>query len=284
MFRDRFRRPIESGRDETRLGMLEAARRSSCAEHARACSPSCRRARRSPSTLIWPPPSGRSTALRKACEQQLAATDKKSQTQAQFKIALLAALTRLRQLACDPSLVDDTFVGPSTKITRVVELTTQIVEEGGRVIVFSQFTKFLDKIRDALEASEAARRVSRRRDADREAPRDRRGLPERRIRRVLRVAARGRNGLNLTAASYVIHTDPWWNPAVEEQATSRAHRMGQTVPVTVHRLVSRGTIEEAVLAMHASKRALATSVVLDGHGEVKTVTPAELDEAVVVRG
>ena len=69
----------------------------------------------------------------------------------------------------------------------------------------------------------------------------------------------GGTGLNLTSASYVIHTDPWWNPAAEEQATSRAHRMGQTEPVTVYRLVARGTIEEAVLAMHADKKELAAA-------------------------
>ena len=87
----------------------------------------------------------------------------------------------------------------------------------------------------------------------------------------------GGTGLNLTRASYVIHTDPWWNPAAEEQATSRAHRMGQTEPVTVYRLVSRGTIEEAVLAMHASKRELA-SAVLEGKASAKAITSTELLE------
>ena len=85
----------------------------------------------------------------------------------------------------------------------------------------------------------------------------------------------GGTGLNLTNASYVIHTDPWWNPAVEEQATSRAHRMGQTAPVTVYRLVARGTIEEAVLAMHASKKDLAEAV-LEGKSTAKAITSAEL--------
>ena len=87
----------------------------------------------------------------------------------------------------------------------------------------------------------------------------------------------GGTGLNLTSASYVIHTDPWWNPAAEEQATSRAHRMGQTEPVTVYRLVARGTIEEAVLAMHAAKRELA-SAVLEGKASAKAITSVELLE------
>jgi SNF2 family DNA or RNA helicase len=85
----------------------------------------------------------------------------------------------------------------------------------------------------------------------------------------------GGTGLNLTRASYVVHLDPWWNPAAEEQATSRSHRMGQDLPVTVYRLVSRGTIEEAVLEMHASKRELAAAV-LEGKARAAAITPAEL--------
>jgi SNF2 family DNA or RNA helicase len=87
----------------------------------------------------------------------------------------------------------------------------------------------------------------------------------------------GGTGLNLTAASYVIHTDPWWNPAVEEQATSRAHRIGQKDPVTVYRLVARGTIEEAVLTMHEHKRALAEAV-LDAKDAPKAMSAKELME------
>ena len=85
----------------------------------------------------------------------------------------------------------------------------------------------------------------------------------------------GGTGLNLTRASYVIHLDPWWNPAVEEQATARAHRMGQESPVTVYRLVARGTIEEAVLEMHADKRELAAAV-LEGKGSPRQLSSAEL--------
>ncbi len=81
----------------------------------------------------------------------------------------------------------------------------------------------------------------------------------------------------------MIHLDPWWNPAAEEQATARAHRMGQTEPVTVYRLVANGTIEEAVLKMHAQKRELATAV-LEGKGEAKAVTPQELLDLVRFEG
>ena len=87
----------------------------------------------------------------------------------------------------------------------------------------------------------------------------------------------GGTGLNLTAASYVLHLDPWWNPAVEDQATDRAHRIGQDKPVTVLRLVARDTIEEAILRLHGEKRALISGV-LEGGGDGRTVGAEELLE------
>jgi SNF2 family DNA or RNA helicase len=85
----------------------------------------------------------------------------------------------------------------------------------------------------------------------------------------------GGTGINLTAADYVIHLDPWWNPAVEDQATDRAHRIGQTRPVTVYRLIARGTIEEQILRLHGDKRALVAGV-LDGTGAAARLTTGEL--------
>ena len=85
----------------------------------------------------------------------------------------------------------------------------------------------------------------------------------------------GGTGINLTAADYVIHLDPWWNPAVEDQATDRAHRIGQTKPVTVYRMISRGTVEERILAMHRDKRALVSSV-LDGTDVAARLTTRDM--------
>jgi len=85
----------------------------------------------------------------------------------------------------------------------------------------------------------------------------------------------GGTGINLTGADYVIHLDPWWNPAVEDQATDRAHRIGQDKPVTVYRLVARGTVEEKILALHGSKRALVASV-LDGTGAAAKLSTSDL--------
>src|SRR5205823_2370402 len=136
-----------------------------------------------------------------------------------------------------------------------------------RALVFSQFTQFLEKARDALVAAglRVAYLTGETPTLKRRAIVDAFQAGDYDVFCVSLLA--GGTGLNLTRASYVIHLDPWWNPASEDQATSRAHRMGQTDPVTVYRLVARGTIEEAVLAMHASKRELA-SAVLEGQGDV----------------
>ena len=153
----------------------------------------------------------------------------------------------------------------------------ELAQEGNRALVFSQFTQFLGKLQPELEA--AGLRVAYL--AGETPTAKRRAIVEAFQRGEYDVFCvsllAGGTGLNLTSASYVIHTDPWWNPAAEEQATSRAHRMGQTEPVTVYRLVARGTIEEAVLAMHASKRELA-SAVLEGKASAKAITSVELLE------
>ncbi|MDB4937791.1 MAG: Superfamily helicase, family [Labilithrix sp.] len=276
-FRERFRKPIEGQhRDEVRLAVL-----------GRLLSPFLLRRTRAKVLEELPEreeiteyidldasEQKRYLALRRACEQQFAKR-KSGETAAQLKIALFAALTRLRQLACDVRLVDPTYTGPSSKIARAVELCVELAQEGNRALVFSQFTQFLGKLKPELEA--AGLRVAYLAG----------DTPTAKRRAIVEAFQRGEydvfcvsllaggTGLNLTSASYVIHTDPWWNPAAEEQATSRAHRMGQTEPVTVYRLVARGTIEEAVLAMHASKKDLA-SAVLEGKASAKAITSTEL--------
>jgi superfamily II DNA or RNA helicase len=276
-FREKFRKPIEgTQRDEVRLAVL-----------GRLLAPFLLRRTRAKVLEELPPreeiteyidlspdEQKRYLALRRACEQQFAKR-KKEETSAQLKIALFAALTRLRQLACDVRLVDPTYEGPSSKIARAVEICVELAEEGNRALLFSQFTQFLGKLRPALEAAglRVAYLAGDTPTAKRRAVIDAFQRGEYDVFCVSLLA--GGTGLNLTSASYVIHTDPWWNPAAEEQATSRAHRMGQTEPVTVYRLVARGTIEEAVLAMHASKKELA-SAVLEGKASTKAITSTEL--------
>jgi SNF2 family DNA or RNA helicase len=148
-------------------------------------------------------------------------------------------------------------------LAALVETLGELRDEGHRALVFSQFTSFLDLARPLL--SQAGLRTL---TLDGSTPAVEREARVRAFQNgeadVFLLSLRaGGTGLNLTAATYVIHLDPWWNPAVEDQATDRAHRIGQERPVTVIRLVARGTIEEAVLSLHAEKRQLAASI-LDG--------------------
>ena len=193
----------------------------------------------------------------------------------QKRFHVLAALTRLRQLACHPKLHDPTWTGPASKLTRVIELIDELRDEGHRVLVFSQFTRHLALVREALKAKsvpfqyldgETAEAERRKRVEAFQA-----GLGD-----VFLISLKaGGTGLNLTGADNVIHLDPWWNPAVEDQATDRAHRIGQTRPVSVYRVMSRGTVEEQILSLHAEKRELLANV-LDGTGEAVRFDVEEL--------
>ncbi len=282
-FRERFRRPIEGGKDQERLAVLAKLLTPFLLRRTRASVLAELPPREEITEMIdlAPDEAKRYLALRRACELELTKERKKGkkgaggETPAQFKIALLAALTRLRQLACEVRLVDPTFDGSSTKITRAVELAAEIASEGSHALVFSQFTQLLGRVREAMV--KAGLRVGY---LDGETPTTkRREVIDQFQRGELDVFCvsllAGGTGLNLTKATYVVHLDPWWNPAAEEQATSRAHRMGQSDPVTVYRLVSRGTIEEAVVALHGTKRQLAEAV-LDGKESARAVSTDEL--------
>lgn len=191
-------------------------------------------------------------------------------------IDVLAAITRLRQLACHPRLHDSESPVPSSKLDRFLELIDELRAEGHRALVFSQFTKHLALVRNVLEE-----RGIRYEYLDGATPPDGRDAAVRAFQAdggadlFLISLKAGGTGLNLTAADYVIHLDPWWNPAAEDQATDRAHRIGQTRPVTVLRLVSRDTIEEKILALHAEKRDLVAGV-LAGGGAATRMSTEEL--------
>ena len=197
------------------------------------------------------------------------------QSAGQQRIRTLAWLTRLRQLACHPRLVDRTWKKSSAKLDLLMELVEELREGEHRALVFSQFVKHLSVIREALDeqridyqyldGSTPAKERQKRVDAFQQ------GEGE----LFLISLKAGGTGLNLTAADYVIHLDPWWNPAVEDQATDRAHRIGQERPVTVYRLVAQGTIEEQILAMHADKRELVAGV-LEGTDRAARMTTDDL--------
>ncbi len=188
------------------------------------------------------------------------------------RFEVLAALTRLRLLASHPKLYDPSSVIASSKMQRLLELVEELRSEGHRALVFSQFTSHL-----ALVQAELTRANVGYLYLDGETPmRERQDLVKRfqaGERDIFLISLKaGGTGINLTGADYVIHLDPWWNPAVEDQATDRAHRIGQDKPVTVYRLVARGTVEEKILALHGTKRALVAGVLegTDAAAKLKT--------------
>jgi SNF2 family DNA or RNA helicase len=177
----------------------------------------------------------------------------------QRRIEVLAALTRLRQICCHPRLVAGGGELGSGKLDALFELLEPLLAEGHKVLVFSQFVRFLELVRAELDARGMRSHVltgetTRRDEVVRAFQEDAEPV-------VFLVSLRaGGTGLNLTAASYVVLLDPWWNPAVEAQAIDRAHRIGQERTVIAYRLVTRGTVEEKILALQERKAGLADDV------------------------
>jgi len=191
------------------------------------------------------------------------------------RMRVLAGIMRLRRTCCHPRLVAPTSEITATKTAAFMELVRELLEGGHRALVFSQFVDHLSVLREQLDQKgirytyldggtplvERVRRVDSFQAGDTD---------------LFLISLRaGGTGLNLTSADYVIHMDPWWNPAVEDQASDRAHRMGQTRPVTVYRLLMANSIEEKIMALHDRKRHLADSL-LDGVGEAASLTVNEL--------
>ena len=177
-----------------------------------------------------------------------------------LRTEVLEALLRLRQMACHPGLIDDEKKSKtSTKLETIVSHLQEVVAEGHKALVFSQFVKLLDIVRTRLDAESIRYAYLDGRVRDRASVVDRfqndTSCP------VFLISLRaGGLGLNLTAADYVFILDPWWNPAVEAQAIDRAHRIGQTRPVFAYRYIARNTVEEKILALHRDKRALAEAI------------------------
>jgi superfamily II DNA or RNA helicase len=199
-------------------------------------------------------------ALRRVLAERVALD---TATSATNRVIVLSALQRLRQFACDPALDDtgrDLAASTSSKLTALIRLLQAAARSGQRTLVFSQFTRLLDRI-EPLLARERLSFVRLDGSTSTEARTQAVTTFQKGGVDVFLLSLKaGGVGLNLTAADHVVLLDPWWNPAVENQATDRAHRIGQTRPVTVHRLVARGTIEEAVAAMQGTKRALFASL------------------------
>ena len=202
-------------------------------------------------------------ALRQRAVEDLEAAPSDGQGEGARRLEVLAHLTRLRLACCNPKLVRETGAPESSKLRMFREMIDELRENRHKVLVFSQFVTHLKLLEEAVRKA---------------------GIPYQYLdgstpakARAERVAAfqagegdlflislkAGGTGLNLTAADYVIHMDPWWNPAVEDQASDRAHRIGQTRPVTIYRLVAKGTIEDQIVELHRHKKDLADRLLQD---------------------
>ncbi len=196
-------------------------------------------------------------------------------TGGQGRVQVFAELTRLRRLCCHPQLVAPQSGLTSSKLESFLELAEELVAAHHRILVFSQFTDVLALVRPLLDAKGISYQYldgstpPKQRTAAVDAFQDGQGD-------VFLISLKaGGFGLNLTAADYVVHLDPWWNPAVESQASDRAHRIGQTRPVTVYRLVTAGTIESRIVELHRDKRELADAVLAETDRAAK-LSAAEL--------
>ncbi|MEG1586782.1 MAG: C-terminal helicase domain-containing protein, partial [Bacteroidales bacterium] len=175
-------------------------------------------------------------------------------------VKTLAEITRLRQAACHPALVKPGYEGESSKSAVFMELLQELMENNHRALVFSQFTSHLAFIKKELERHKIEYLY-----LDGATPTQHRSKLVKSFQTgnqpVFLISLKaGGLGLNLTAADYIIHLDPWWNPAIEDQASDRAYRIGQTRPVTVYRLIARHTIEEKIIELHRTKKDLADSL------------------------
>jgi len=195
------------------------------------------------------------------------------------RIIVLDALLKMRQACCDPRLLKlpakRVAQAKSAKLERLEELLTELMEEDRRVLIFSQFTSMLDLIRPRLDAMKSGYSLLTGDTKDR--PKEIQAFQSGAKKIFLISLKAGGTGLNLTAADTVILYDPWWNPAVEEQAIDRAHRIGQDKPVFVHKLVMAQTIEEKMEEMKARKRQLAESLFDADGAPTIAMTEADID-------
>lgn len=195
-------------------------------------------------------------------------------------ILLLDALLKLRQVCCDPRLLSfseaEIAHGVSEKLNVLMELLSNLVEEKRRVLIFSQFTSMLQLIEQELIKNQYVYLKLTGQTQNRHALVEQ--FQQGNIPIFLISLKAGGTGLNLTKADTVIHYDPWWNPAVEDQATDRTHRIGQENPVFVYKLITSGTVEEAILSMQERKRQLVDGILSADASKTLTLTEADLEQ------
>ncbi len=187
---------------------------------------------------------------------------------------------KLRQVCCDPRLLKlppATALPPSAKLERFSKLVDELVREGHRALIFSRFTEMLEILTTQADGKQLKYLYLDGRTKDRMAKVDAFNDPAGPKVFFISLKADG-TGLNLTAADYVIHYDPWWNPAVEDQATDRTHRIGQTRAVFSYKLITRGTVEEKILGLQQRKRELAAGVLGTDADVGKALTERDVED------
>ena len=194
----------------------------------------------------------------------------------QGKLQILAALTRLRQLCCDPNLCFENYTGPTSKLDACVELCEAMVENGHQILLFSQFTSMLEHLRSRLDAKHISNFTLQGSTSKEQRASLVKSFNAGGASVFLISLKAGGTGLNLTAADVVIHFDPWWNQAVQNQATDRAHRIGQRSRVQVYKLIAKDTIEEKILELQEKKAALLDTVSGCKDGGIMNMSSEEL--------
>ncbi|MBQ4563370.1 MAG: DEAD/DEAH box helicase [Lachnospiraceae bacterium] len=192
------------------------------------------------------------------------------------RMQVLAELTRLRQICCDPALYYADYEGGSAKLEACIELVTRSIGGGHKILIFSQFTTMLARIGERLRDND----IHYYELTGQTGKKERMELTERfnedDVPVFLISLKAGGTGLNLTAADVVIHYDPWWNVAAQNQATDRAHRLGQQNVVSVYKLITKSTVEENILLLQENKRKLAEQMIDDGAGATTLLGREEL--------
>jgi SNF2 family DNA or RNA helicase len=199
---------------------------------------------------------------------------------ARSQIVILEALLKLRQVCCDPRLVKSTTkkqqAAGSAKLIDLMQMIEDLLEEKRKILVFSQFTSMLELIQEELESRDIPYALLTGETKDRSAQVA--AFQQGAVPIFLISLKAGGVGLNLTAADTVIHYDPWWNPAAENQATDRAWRIGQDKPVFVYKLIAKGTLEEKIQVLQQKKSDLAQSILAEGESQKMALTQEDLQQ------
>lgn len=212
---------------------------------------------------------------------QLISKGLKQKSDADFnteKLKILAAITRLRQICCAPALVYENYKGESAKMDTCLELIQNAIEGGHKILLFSQFTSIFDLLEPRLKKDRisfyrldgSTNKIKRAQMVD--------DFNEDETPLFLISLKAGGTGLNLTSASIVIHFDPWWNIAAQNQATDRTHRIGQTKVVSVFKLIAKNTIEEKILKLQEAKQELSDQIINGGGASMATLTKADFEQ------